>query len=199
MNLSVDPVGVVIALALTASICATLYVMLHPPANRTINIARRAATQAATIAGDVLVVFSEVIQSEVLMALAAKMAKRQEAQLVAIYIIEVPQTLPLDAELPQAERRALEVLQAAQEIGTQNGLEVKTRTIRVRDRGTGTAIINAASEEKARLIVMGAYREQAYAGAPIGKTIDYVMTNTKTDVLVGVSSNDEETMFNLAR
>jgi len=189
--------GWVVAAAIVACISSTLYWMLHPPSSRTLQIAETATEQAHTIAGNVLVVFSADISSEVLMALASRMAKGQHAQLVAIYVIEVPLTLPIDAELPQQERQALEVLTAATEIGRKVGLEIKTRT--VRDRQTGPAIIQAAREETARLIVMVTYREHRYAGAPLAKVIEYVTTHTHVDVLVGVSSAMEpRSMLNLA-
>lgn len=189
--------GWLVAAAIVVFIISTLYWMLHPPSSRTLQIAETATEQAHEIAGNVLVVFSADISSEVLMALATRMAKGQQTQLVAIYVIEVPLTLPTDAELPQEERQALEVLNAATEIGRKVGLEIKTRTIR--DRQTGPAIIQAAREENARLIVMGTYREHRYTGAPLAKVIEYVTTHTHIDVLVGVSSATEpRSMLNLA-
>jgi nucleotide-binding universal stress UspA family protein len=190
-------VGWLFAIAIVALISATLYWMLHPPSSRTLQIAETATEQAHTITGNVLVVFAVDISSEVLMALATRMAKGQHAQLVAIYVIEVPLTLPIDAELPLEERQALEVLTAATEIGRKVGLEIRTRV--VRDRQTGPAVIQAAREENARLIVMGTYREHRYTGAPLAKVIEYVTTHTHIDVLVGVSSATEpRSMLNLA-
>lgn len=197
MEFALAHLGWLVAAAIIVSISMTLFWMLHPPSSRTLRIAENATEQAHNITGNVLVVFSADISSEVLMALATRMAKGQHAQLVAIYVIEVPLTLPIDAELPQQERQALEVLTAATEIGRKVGLEIKTRT--VRDRQTGPAIIQAAREEIARLIVMGTYREHRYAGAPLAKVIEYVTTHTHVDVLVGVSSATEpRSMLNLA-
>ncbi|MBC5823924.1 MAG: universal stress protein [Candidatus Eremiobacteraeota bacterium] len=188
--------GFIVAALIFCAIIATIYWMLHPPSTRTVQIAADAAKQAKSIAGDILVVFSADIHSEVLMALAARMAKGQHAELVAIYVIEVPMTLPIAAELPQQDRQALQALTAATEIGRKMGLEITTRTIR--DRQAGPAIIAAAREENARLIVMGTYREQSYAGAPLARTIEYVNTQTHTDVLIGVSSaGDRPSMFNV--
>jgi nucleotide-binding universal stress UspA family protein len=181
--------GWLIAACIVGFIFSTLFWMLHPPSSRTLQIAETATEQAHTIAGNVLVVFSPDISSEVLMALAARMAKGQQTQLVAVYVIEVPLTLPIDADLPQQERQALEVLTAATEIGRKMGIEIRTRT--TRDRQTGPAIIEAAREENAKLIVMGTYREHRYTGAPLAKVIEYVTTHTHVDVLVGVSSATE--------
>lgn len=184
-----DPIGFIIAAIIAAAISATLYWMLHPPSSRTLQIAENAATAAAQITGNILVAFSAAVSSEVLMALAAKMAHRTHAKLVAVYVIEVPLTLPISAELPKEERQALEVLNAAAEIGRKSGLEITTRT--VRDRQAGPAIIKAARDENALLIVMGTYREHRYAGAPLAHLIEYVTTHAHVDVLIGVSANSE--------
>lgn len=194
---TIDPFGALVGLSIVAAIGTTMYKMLHAPSSRTEIIAAHAAEQAREITGVILVVFSTHIHSEVLMALAVRMAKGRQAQLLAIYIIEVPYTLPIDADLPQEERAALEVLTAAEEIGRKTGIEITTRTIR--DRQAGPAIIQAAREENASLIVMGTYREHRYAGAPMGQAIEYVLNQTQTDVLIGVSSASEvESMFGVA-
>ncbi len=194
--ISVDPIGALVGALIIASIGSTMYKMLHAPSSRTEIIAAHAAEQAKEITGVILVVFSHHIHSEVLIALASRMAKGRQAQLVAIYVIEVPYTLPIDAELPAEEREALEVLTAAEEIGRKTGVEIITRTIR--DRQTGPAIIQAAREENASLIVMGTYREHRYAGAPMGQAIEYVLGQTQVDVMIGVSSSTEgESMLSL--
>lgn len=194
--ITVEPLGALAALVVVGAVGSTLYWMLHPALSRSALIAQTASSQASEIAGNVLVVFSSDINSLVLMALAARMAKRQAASLVAIYVIEVPYTLPIEAELPQAERRALDALTAAEEIGRKAGLDIETRMIR--DRQTGTAIIRAAREENASLIVMGTYREHGYAGAPLAKAIEFVTTHTSTDVLIGVSSVESKSIFSIS-
>jgi len=195
LNPAFEPAGIVIGLLIIGAVASSMYWMLHAPSSRTTMIAASASEHATEISGKVLVVFSADIQSEVLMALAARMAARQHAQVLAIYVIEVPYTLPIEAELPQAERTALEVLTAAEEIGRKVNVDIQTRTIR--DRQAGPAIIGAAREENASLIVMGTYREHGYTGAPLAKTIEFVTTHTQTDVLIGVSSIDSESMLSV--
>src|SRR6516164_2791588 len=193
---AVDPIGAIVAGSIIAAVGLTMYKMLHAPFSRTEIIAAHATEQAKEITGVILVVFSTHIHSEVLMALAVRMAKGRQAQLVAIYVIEVPYTLPIDAELPQEERAALEVLTAAEEIGRKASIEISTRTIR--DRQTGPAVIQAAREENVSLIVMGTYREHRYAGAPMGQAIEYVLEQTETDVLIGVSgASESDSMLSL--
>ena len=191
-----DVLGAFVALFVVGAVGSTLYWMLHPALSRSALIAKTVSSKASEIAGKVLVVFSDDINSLVLMALAARLSKRQDASLVAIYVIEVPYTLPIEADLPQAERRALDALTAAEEIGRKAGLDIETRTIR--DRQTGTAIIRAAREENASLIVMGTYREHGYAGAPLARAIEFVTTHTSTDVLIGVSSVESKSIFSVS-
>ena len=106
---TLDPIGALIGIAIIAAISTTMYKMVHTPSSRTEMIAAHATEQAQEITGVILVVFSSHIHSEVLMALAARMAKGRQAQLVAIYVIEVPYTLPIDAELPQETGQAGEL------------------------------------------------------------------------------------------
>jgi nucleotide-binding universal stress UspA family protein len=195
VNAAPNLLGAIIALFIVGAVGSTLYWMLHPALSRSAMIAESASTQARAVTGNVLVVFSADINSLVLMALAARMAKRQAATLVAIYVIEVPYTLPIEAELPEAERRALDSLSAAEEIARKAGVDIETRMIR--DRQAGTAIIRAAREDDASLIVMGTYREHGYAGAPLAKAIEFVTTHTTTDVLIGVSSIDATSMLSV--
>jgi len=193
---TLEPLGVLVAFVIVGAVASTLYWMLHPALSRSAIIAQTASTQASEISGKVLVVFSADINSLVLMALAARMAKREHATLVAIYVIEVPYTLPIEAELPQVERRALDSLNAAEEVARKAGVDIETRMIR--DRQTGTGVIRAAQEEGASLIVMGTYREHGYAGAPLAKAIEFVTTHSTTDVLIGVSSIDTKSMLSVA-
>jgi hypothetical protein len=44
---------------------------------------------------------------------------------------------------------------------------------------------------------MGTYREHRYAGAPLGRAIDYVTTHTEIDLLIGVSGLETESMLNV--
>ncbi|HZV79795.1 MAG TPA: universal stress protein [Candidatus Binatus sp.] len=194
--MTLEPLGVLVAFVIVGAVASTLYWMLHPALSRSAIIAQTASTQASEISGKVLVVFSADINSLVLMALAARMAKREHATLVAIYVIEVPYTLPIEAELPQVERRALDSLNAAEEVARKAGVDIETRMIR--DRQTGTGVIRAAQEEGASLIVMGTYREHGYAGAPLAKAIEFVTTHSTTDVLIGVSSIDTKSMLSVA-
>ncbi len=176
--------GVLAAAIIAGSIAGTLWWMLHPPASFVQKLAREAETEFERLIGTVVVVFSPEIESGHMMALGAKLARGEKSDLLAVYVIEVPFTLPPDAAMPAEERAALDALGAAETIAMNNGVNIRTEIIK--SRVTSQAVLDLAKREKANLIVLGSYREGKYTGAPLGRDIEQIAANAKCDVLIGV-------------
>ena len=176
--------GAVIALVIAVAIAATIWWMLHPPASFVQKLAKEAETELERMVGSIMVVFSPDILSGHMMALAAKLARGERSELFAIYVIEVPYTLPPDAEMPAEERSALDALGAAETIAVNNGVTLRTETVKA--RSTKQAVLDIARRDKAALIILGSFREGKYTGAPLGRTIEEIAADAKCDVLIGV-------------
>ena len=119
---------------------------------------------------------------EEMLATAVKLAQERAASVVAIHVIRVPLDLPLDADMPEQDERANESLAEAAELGTDLGVEVEVRSIRA--RSIGEAIVQAAEETGADLIVLGSsprWRRQSRFFSP---TVDYVLRKAPAEVLV---------------
>jgi basic amino acid/polyamine antiporter, APA family len=119
---------------------------------------------------------------EEMVATAIKLAQERAASVVAIHVIRVPLDQPLDAELFDEEERAAASLAEAAALGVDLGVEVEVRTIRA--RAIGDAIIAAAEESGADLIVLGSsprWRRQSRFFSP---TVDYVLRKAPAEVLV---------------
>lgn len=183
-SLEITYAGIFLAAATLLSVWATIHWMLHPPKTKADIVAKRAVEQLERQLGAVVVVFSEDIQSLHMMALAAKLARGERAQLLGIYVIEVPFTLPTQAPMEREDREALDVLAAAEVIAKENGIDLRTET--VHHRVTAQAVLDIAKRERANLIVLGSYREGKYTGAPLGRGIETIAANAKCDVLIGV-------------
>ena len=183
-ELHVTVAGFVIAMVIAAAVGATIWWMLHPPTSYVQMLAKEAETELERLVGSIIVVFSQEIASQHMMALAAKLARGEKSDLHAIYVIEVPFTLPPDAEMPAEERIALDALAAAEAIAMKNGVNLRTDTIHARQ--TSQAVLDIAKQEKANLIILGSYREGKYTGAPLSRTIESIAANAKCDVLIGV-------------
>jgi nucleotide-binding universal stress UspA family protein len=176
--------GAVIALLIAAAIGSTLWWMLHPPSSFVQKLAKEAESELERMVGSIVVVFSPDILSGHMMALAAKLARGEHSELLAVYVIEVPYTLPPDAEMPVEERAALDALGAAETIATNTGVTLRTETIKA--RSTKQAVLDLAKREKADLVILGSFREGKYTGAPLGRTIEEIAADAKCDVLIGV-------------
>ncbi len=119
---------------------------------------------------------------EEMIATAIKLGQERAATVVALHVIRVPLDLPLDADLPEQDERANESLAEAAALGTDLGVEVEVRTIRA--RSIGEAIVQAAEESGADLIVLGSsprWRRQSRFFSP---TVDYVLRKASAEVLV---------------
>jgi basic amino acid/polyamine antiporter, APA family len=119
-----------------------------------------------------------------------------DSRLDVIYVIEVPLTLPLDAELPaEREEEARRALERAREVGEEyEDVDVSTEVIRARKVGAG--ILEAARRSGAEAIVIGGepptkIRGGAMIGgigaakpAEIGAATEYVLKKAPCRVLL---------------
>jgi nucleotide-binding universal stress UspA family protein len=176
--------GAIIAILIAFAVGSTIWWMLHPPASFVQKLAREATNELERMVGSIVVVFSPDIQSAHMMALAAKLSRGERSELLVIYVIEVPYTLPPDAQMPLEERSALDALGTAETIASAAGVSIRTEIIKA--RSTKQAVLDLAKRERANLIIIGSFREGKYTGAPLGRTIEEIAADAKCDVLIGV-------------
>jgi nucleotide-binding universal stress UspA family protein len=183
-DVHVTATGAFAALFVAGAVGSTLWWMLHPPQSYVQQIAAKAEHELERMVGSLIVVFSPEIDSAHMMALAVKLARGERSELLALYIVEVPYTLPPDAEMSLEERQALDALGAAETIANKNNVAIRTETIKT--RSTKQAVLDVAKREKAHLIILGSFREGKYSGAPLGRLIEEIAADAKCDVLIGV-------------
>src|SRR4029079_6617840 len=87
------------------------------------------------------------------------------ATIEALWVFEVPMSLPIDAALPDEQlKRARAALAAAKAVGEEyEGVEVATATIRA--RRTGQAIVDEARRRGVQAIVLAAEEPSKIRGA----------------------------------
>jgi APA family basic amino acid/polyamine antiporter len=119
---------------------------------------------------------------EEMVATAVKIAQDDKIPVEALFVIKVPLDQPLDAPLFDLEEQAAASLAEAIALGADHGVEVVGRTVRA--RSIGDAIVAAADESGADLIVLGSsprWRRQSRFFSP---TVDYVLRKAKAEVLI---------------
>ncbi len=119
-----------------------------------------------------------------------------ESRLELVYVIEVPLSLPLDAELPpEREAQARRALDRAREVGEEyEDVEVSTEVIRARKTGAG--IVAAARRANSEAIIIGGEPPTKIRGggkfggigaakpAEIGAATEYVLKKAPCRVLL---------------
>lgn len=123
--------------------------------------------------GTILVpVFGDPLDDDIMSTAGQLAAEEREgdsrgAVIEAIYVAEIPMSLPLDARLPKDKvEKAREALARAKRIGEEyQGVEVATAT--VRGRTTGAAIVERARKRGVEAIVIGAEPPSAIRGGGI--------------------------------
>jgi basic amino acid/polyamine antiporter, APA family len=129
------------------------------------------------------------------MATAIRLAEERGGRITALHVVKVPLEFALDAELFEHEERAASSLAEARILAGEHGVEVEA--VVVRGRAIGAAVVEAAVETDADLILMGSsprWRRQSRFFSP---TVEYVLKKASSEVMViafpqGVLEEDGE-------
>jgi APA family basic amino acid/polyamine antiporter len=165
---------------------------------------------AAAEYGSILVpVFGEELDDDIVGTagrLAASEGEDEEggAVLEALYVFEIPMSLPIDARVPEERvQEAKRVLARAKEVGEEYaGVEVATAM--VRGRSIGQAIVSEAKRRGVEAIVLGAEEPSRLRGGAIlggrgrvrdrfvGETTRYVVEKAPCKVILTAPPTGEE-------
>jgi len=119
---------------------------------------------------------------EEMVATAVKLAEDAGAGLQALHVIKVPLDQHFEARLSTQEEQAAASLAEAVQLGERAGVPIAGES--VRGRSIGEAIVLAAADFEADLIVLGSsprWRRQSRFFSP---TVDYVLRHAAAEVLV---------------
>lgn|GEM_PF-174364 len=118
-----------------------------------------------------------------LVRLACYMAKQRKGRVFAVYGIEVPRTLPVDAELPEQAAKATSVLDRA--VATAERLNFTLEPEIVQSRSWGASLVDEAEAHNCALIIMGiAYQIGRSGRFELGEAVPYVLTHARCRVWV---------------
>ena len=115
--------------------------------------------------------------------LAIDLARPIRAELVAVHVVEIDWTLPLDADIAGRSEETQRVLDLAEQIAEHSRYRIEPVLLQARD--VGAAIVDEASERDADLLILGLpYRKRFGGDFAIGRTIPYVLKNAACAVWV---------------
>ena len=115
--------------------------------------------------------------------LAAGVARQWKADLVAVHVVEIDWTQPLDADIAGRSEDVQRVLDLAEE--TAEDCQYKIEPVLLQARDVGAALVDEATEQRADMLILGLpYRKRFGGDFAIGSTIPYVLKNAPCAVWV---------------
>ena len=120
---------------------------------------------------------------ERIVRLVSELAKPIHAERVALHVVEVGWSLPLDADVAGRSDRVQQILDTAESVA--EGAKVRFEPVLLQARDVGAALVDEATEREADLLVVGLpYRKRFGGDFAIGRTIPYVLKNAPCAVWV---------------
>jgi APA family basic amino acid/polyamine antiporter len=163
--------------------------------------ARMAHEPEVNYANILVPVFGEPLDDDIMSTAGQLASERRDAdsggaQILAIYVLEIPMSLPLDAPVPKARLEHAEAaLARAKQVGEEySGVQVKGMP--VRGRTVGSAIVEQARQNDVEVIVIGAEPPSQVRGGGVlgglagghprelGDVTAYVLEKAPTRVLI---------------
>lgn len=121
-----------------------------------------------------------------LLRYVARIAHRKNSDITLVYVVEVDQELPLDADLPLQVAQGEKVLEYSRDL-VKKSLDNRSSHIStdlLQARAAGPAIVDEAVQDGVDAILMGARVHKRLGKRTIGDTVDYVMRNAPCEVVV---------------
>jgi nucleotide-binding universal stress UspA family protein len=118
--------------------------------------------------------------------LAGLLAEKKNVDVTLVYVVEVRQSLPLDADLPQAVldgENALERAESYARTRAEHRLS-KLHPELLQARSAGAAIVDEAIERDIDVIVMSSRNRQHFGQTTIGETVPYILKNAPCEVIL---------------
>jgi nucleotide-binding universal stress UspA family protein len=111
---------------------------------------------------------------------AISLVRRARALIFVIYVVEVPQALALDAELPVEIERGERSIARCEAICRSERIDVEAELLQA--RSASTAIVDEAARRQVDLIIMSVEGRQRRGEFSLGRTAPYVLKNATGEV-----------------
>src|SRR6476660_9796607 len=118
-----------------------------------------------------------------IIALVADEARHAKSEIIAVHVVEIDWTLPLDADIAGRSEEVQRVLDMAESVAEDYRVTLEPVLLQARD--VGAAIVDETVERGADVLVVGLpYRKRFGGEFAIGRTIPYILQNAPCAVWV---------------
>jgi nucleotide-binding universal stress UspA family protein len=129
----------------------------------------------------------EIAQS--LVEYACRLAAR-DASILLVHVFELPDVTPLDAEVPELEKAAEEMLVNAERTAVACG--ARARRLFVHAHNAGPALVELLKEEKIELAVLGYHHRKTLGEILLGTTAQHLIHHAPCELLISVLPRDRK-------
>ncbi|CAN5441141.1 hypothetical protein BH09CHL1_BH09CHL1_31060 [soil metagenome] len=134
----------------------------------------------------VLVPVSGGSSDERLLEALGSICQIAKPQFTLVYVVEVPQAMPIDAELPGEIARGEAVLERAEtylkkRLGEKNNGVI---TELLQARSAGAAIVDEATEQNADMVMLATEARIQHGKTTLGESVGYVLKNCPCEVFL---------------
>ena len=115
--------------------------------------------------------------------LVCQLTRGTKAEMVAVHVVELDWTMPLDADVAERSEEAQRVLDAAE--ATAEEMHCKMDCVLLQARDVGPALVDEAAARDADLLVLGlSYRTRFGGEFAVGRAVPYAFKNAPCAVWV---------------
>lgn len=122
------------------------------------------------------------IFDEDVVGLACSLVRPAKGLVRILYVIEVPRSLPLDAEVAVESLRGEQVLGRLEQLGKSYKCRVEGEILQARE--LGPAVVREAEDRKVDVVVTGVPYQESYGTPTVGELVPYLLKHSPCRVLV---------------
>lgn len=122
--------------------------------------------------------------------LAGLVADRKQADVTLVYVVEVKQSLPLDADIPGEVTAGEGALDRAEQFARQR-VDHKLQRITpelLQARSAGAAIVDEAIERDIDVIILASRNREHMGRVTVGDTVPFILKNAPCEVILARAS-----------
>ena len=117
------------------------------------------------------------------MELASRLlAKKNNGNICAVYVISMKRALPLDAEIESEIIKAEDILNHIEGMAGEQGCKIETDLLQARE--VAPAIVDEAIEREVDLILIGVTYKRRFGEFSLGDVVPYVLKNAPCCVIL---------------
>jgi nucleotide-binding universal stress UspA family protein len=114
--------------------------------------------------------------------LACRLARKDKAKIMAVYVIPIDRTLPLDTELESEVDKAERVLDHMESVAAGQNCSLETDLLQARD--AAPTIVDEAIQREIDLIVMGTTYQRRFGQFSLGDVVPHVLKHAPCRVIL---------------